>query len=324
MVKYFCIFCKKDFEKKHNYVLHNAKKRNCRYVFNESIRYYKNMSIEKLLNEYNNLNTSENIIKHKMHKNYSEITPKLLRNYSETAPKQKINNFIAETKKNNIKKEKFKYSCKKCKEKFSRLFGLQRHLINKVCNNKNKDYYDKVKQNIQIINNNNTNNTINNNININMIPLRYVDYNNIPSRLQKDILEKPALSIQKLLLHQHFNKNKPEQMNILYSNRRDSKMLVYDETELSSSWSTRDKDEICEIILSKAMYAIENVMNDNDEQNNFLNISQFKINNINSLFKDLDYKKNIRKDMKNNICDICYDNNSIVKNNKTANILIEN
>jgi hypothetical protein len=84
MVKYFCIFCKKDFEKKHNYVLHNAKKINCRYVFNESIRYYKNMSIEKLLNEYININTSKNIIKHKMHKNCTEIAPKLHRNSTET------------------------------------------------------------------------------------------------------------------------------------------------------------------------------------------------------------------------------------------------
>ena len=42
--------------------------------------------------------------------------------------------------------------------------------------------------------------------------------------------------------------------NILYCNRHDFKMLIYDESNLSQTgWSTRNKYDICEIILNKAI-----------------------------------------------------------------------
>jgi hypothetical protein len=164
---------------------------------------------------------------------------------------------------------------------------------------------------------------ITNNITINLIPFDSVRYEKLPTNLRKNLLETPGLSIQKLILYEHFNKNKPNQLNILYCNRRDSKMLIYDESELSNNgWSTRNKDEICEIILNKAVYAIEDVINDNDENNNNLQIKDYKIDAITRLIKDVDNEKKFRKEIKENIYDICYDNKNIVKNNKNKCISI--
>jgi hypothetical protein len=284
MVRYICVYCKKEFNKKHNHNIHTNG--TCKQIFDNIVNYYKKLSKSCLISDYFKYNK-------KITNNYNNIS---------------------------------NFRCKTCKRIFSRFDNLNRHLkISKCKINDKKNIINKKTTN-NITNNNIINNTTNNhttNITINLIPFDSVRYENLPFNLRKNLLETPGLSIQKLILYEHFNKNKPNQLNILYCNRRDSKMLIYDKSELSNNgWSTRNKDEICEIILNKAMYAIEDVINDNDENNNNLQIKDYKIDAITRLIKEIDNEKKFRKEIKENIYDICYDNNYIVKNNK--NKLITN
>jgi DNA-directed RNA polymerase subunit RPC12/RpoP len=313
MVLYRCIYCKKDFEKKFFYDRHINIKLNCRLNFDNQIKKYKNFNSFNLILCFFRYSDKDNIFKG--FEGRRELGKELEREL--------------EVKNENLEKKSV-LRCEKCKKIFKSIKGFKKHILSNYCEieKKSTNMYEKItNKNSNIIRNtttNITNNTINNttnnttnNITINLIPFDSVRYENLPNSIRKNLLETPGLSIQKLLLYEHFNKNKPNQLNILYCNRRDSKMLIYDESELSNNgWSTRNKDEICEIILNKAVYAIEDVVNCNDENNNNLKIKDYKIDAINRLIKDVDNEKKFRKEMKENICDICYDNNNIVKNNK--------
>jgi hypothetical protein len=304
MVNYICVYCKKYFKKKSYYDAHINIKKNCKLLFDEKIITFKNFSKERLISEY--FNASAAIIANKNNIIFDQKSYKnILQNYKNL-------HYYKKFKKKSLR-------CEKCNIYFSRIDNLNRHLNNSCKEEKNKN---KIIQNITNIKTNIINNNTNN-ITINLIPFDSVRYENLPTNLRKNLLETPGLSIQKLILYEHFNKNKSNQLNILYCNRRDSKMLIYDESELSNNgWSTRNKDEICEIILNKAVYAIEDVINDNDENNNNLQIKDYKIDAITRLIKDVDNEKKFRKEIKENIYDICYDNKNIVKNNKNKCISI--
>jgi hypothetical protein len=303
MVKYTCIYCKKIFLSKYKHDVHNEKKKNCEYLFNLKKRYYLDYFLDDIQKEKKKVDLYIKKIKIEINK---------------------IQDFLNN---NEIK-------CKKCNKDFKTVHGLKKHIFNNLCkNNKNKyDILVNKQKNINNgtvnnTNNNNTNNTNNinniNNITINnkieMIPFRFLTYNKFPKKLQKEILEQPGLSIQRIVLHMHFNQDKPEQMNILYCNRRDSNMLVYDKSEFSTGWATRDKDEMCELIVTKALFALEDIKNKNEEDNDF-NIAKFKINATKSLINDVDNDYKSRKDMKKNISNLCYDNHEIVKKNKSKQV----
>ena len=89
-----------------------------------------------------------------------------------------------------------------------------------------------------INNNNNNNNIINNTTNIinnttnnisihiqDLVPFRYTNYDIDPNKLV-EFFNNPFTAIEKIIKHIHFNITKPQNMNILHTNRKDNSVKI--------------------------------------------------------------------------------------------------
>ena len=404
MVYYTCLFCRKEFLKKYNYIRHKRTEIICIEEMNKSIHKFRNMNFIKIMREIIDImNYSKNEedseksesseksctqIAPKLHPNCTQIAPEISKNeVLNEGPKKyenhinniflsradtinndeedlnlKINRYneiknddIKEknnilTVKNNVLtadeknlKNKIEYRCKDCNFIFSRFNSLKKHIINKTCNKKKLDPYDKicqvvnkdVKEDIKqeqntIINNTMTNNTmtnsnnkiininINNYSNANIIPFCDVKYNNLPQKLILEILSIPGLSLEKILEYIHLNEEYPELMNLLCSNRRDSFISVFnrEKNKDTSKWITCDKDSIYQEIIDKYIFAIEKICNDNEYKRNELNIPKTRFDTLKRIINELDLRTDIVKDFKQKINCKLYDNSHLVKANK--------
>jgi len=177
-----------------------------------------------------------------------------------------------------------KYNCSNCGKYFSHMASLYRH--NKTCKpllKLNDSVYTKIdhllkeieklkKQNTGTTINKNTNfnNTINNNININA-------YGSHTPKLSYNELEKVLKigarnAITRLIEKNHFNKEKPENMNFYISNYKDNIGRVYD----GETWIMKDGDELVNEIYDLYQSLVDNLIDeityyseDETEQQNF-------------------------------------------------------
>lgn len=400
MVYYTCLFCRKEFLKKYNYIRHKRTEIICIEEMNKSIHKFRNMNFIKIMREVIDIinyskNEEDSDKNESSEKSCTQISPKLHPNCTQIAPEISKNEVLNEDPKNHEKhinniffsraetmnndeeelnlkinryneiknddireknsvltvknnvltaddknlKNKIEYRCKDCNFIFSRFNSLKKHIINKICNKKKLDPYDKickdVKQDVKqetntIINNTMTNNTmtnsnnkiininINNYSNANIIPFCDVKYNNLPQKLILEILSIPGLSLEKILEYIHLNEEYPELMNLLCSNRRDSFISVFnrEKNKDTSKWITCDKDSIYQEIIDKYIFAIEKICNDNEYKKNELNIPKTRFDTLKRIINELDLRTDIVKDFKQKINCKLYDNSHLVKANK--------
>jgi uncharacterized C2H2 Zn-finger protein len=177
--------------------------------------------------------------------------------------------------------------CPTCEQKFSSPQSLSKH--KKLCSKKLfteiKELKKKIKtlenKNNSIVNNtqnNNCNNTINN-ININAYGTHTptLTYN----ELEKLLKIGARSAITRLIETNHFNKDKPENMNFYISNYKDNIGRVYD----GETWIMKDGDELVNEIYDLYQSLVDNLIEDityysedETEQQNFKEKLLDKIN----------------------------------------------
>jgi hypothetical protein len=147
-----------------------------------------------------------------------------------------------------------------------------------------------------------------------LIPFRYTKYK--PS--VQDLISyfnNPNKAIQHIIINEHFNSDKPEQMNIHNTNCRSNRMQVFDEDENGSErWITRDKTDVCDDLYEKSVN--EMFFAKHNLKLKGYRTSSEKEKNMNDKIHQLETNKKIRKEYMNKISDITWDYKDVVHANK--------
>jgi len=147
-----------------------------------------------------------------------------------------------------------------------------------------------------------------------LIPFRYTKYK--PS--VQDLISyfnNPNKAIQHIIINEHFNPDKPEQMNIHNTNCRSNRMQVFDEDENGSErWITRDKTDVCDDLYEKSVN--EMFFAKHNLKLKGYRVSSEKEKNMNDKIHQLETNKKVRKEYMNKISDITWDYKDVVQTNK--------
>lgn len=184
--------------------------------------------------------------------------------------------------KKNCNEPQIEYICNVCLENFNSRTTLYRH--SKRCNIETKieqklekkyeialNEINKKLDNIQpqTIYNNTTNNTTNNNttnntVNNNII-LSYVDTDtdHLKDSDYKKIVNAVNFCVKMLVWKKHFNKEKPENMNLCISNKKDAYMKVF----MKDKWTSRKIDEMIHTLFEENEMQIEDWLTEFNDPN---------------------------------------------------------
>ena len=163
------------------------------------------------------------------------------------------------------KKCKKEYELKKMEELINKSVKITATQLTNIFTEKIKDVNA---SNVYNITNNNTttNNTMNNTMN-NNITLSYVDTDtsHIKNDDYKKIVNAVNFCVKMLVWKKHFNKEKPENMNLCISNKKDVYMKVF----MKNKWMSKKIDEMIHTLFEENEMQIEDWLNEiNDEQLN--------------------------------------------------------
>jgi len=123
------------------------------------------------------------------------------------------------------------------------------------------------KQIDKLINKVGTTNITTNNINTQNIQLNSYgneDMSHITDSLKNDLIKIPYGMIPKMIEAVHFNDNKPENKNIVFTNKKDNKIKVYKDNK----WIYRDKEETIRDLMDGKYFIL-----DSHYEYNFNNLS---------------------------------------------------
>ena len=122
------------------------------------------------------------------------------------------------------------------------------------------------------------NNTNNNNIQLNNYGSE--DLSHITDALKTYLIKHPFGAIQKLIEKIHFNRDKPENINLMITNKRDNKISVYED----GKWVYRNKKKTIQRLIDNKYYILDDHYNDIDEKE----LSQFNHTNYKSFSEKMD------------------------------------
>jgi len=147
-----------------------------------------------------------------------------------------------------------------------------------------------------------------------LIPFRYTKYK--PS--VQDLIgyfNNPNKAIQQIIINEHFNPSKPEQMNIHNTNCRSNRMQVFDEDENGlERWITRDKTDVCDDLYEKSVN--EMFFAKTNLKIKGYHVDSKKEKTMNDKIRELETNKKIRKEYMDKIADITWDYRDVVQQNK--------
>jgi len=147
-----------------------------------------------------------------------------------------------------------------------------------------------------------------------LIPFRYTKYK--PS--VRDLIgyfNNPNKAIQQIIINEHFNPSKPEQMNIHNTNCRSNRMQVFDEDENGlERWITRDKTDVCDDLYEKSVN--EMFFAKTNLKIKGYHVDSKKEKTMNDKIRELETNKKIRKEYMDKISDITWDYRDVVQQNK--------
>ncbi len=131
----------------------------------------------------------------------------------------------------------------------------------------------KVGNNYTTINNTNTNNIQLNNYGSE-------DLSHISDSLKTYLIKHPFGAIQQLIEKIHFNHDKPENINLMITNKRDNKISVYED----GKWVYRNKKKTIQHLIDNKYYILDDHYNDIDEKE----LTQFNHTNYKSFSGKMD------------------------------------
>lgn len=236
MVKYNCIYCKKDYNHKGNFLTHHIK---CKKLFELKINTYKSISIYNLLNEITELT---------IYKNNTKL---------------------------NEDNNKNKYSCEKCGNNYLSYNGLKKHklkCLNQININNKQNNISNINTNNGFVNNG----TINITNNINLTPYDKIRYDQIEMDFAKELIEIPGEALPKLTHLIFFDPANKENHVILCPNLKDGQILVYTKNSLSpDGWEFVDKKDFFTKMIMNQITELENIRDFNEAEDNELGITSY-------------------------------------------------
>ena len=186
--------------------------------------------------------------------------------------------------------------CTYCQRNYTRVDNLNRHI--KTCKMKTKHnetqsnlieqmkereerlmkqielLLTKVGNNYTTINNTNTNN------NIQLNNYGSEDLSHITDALKTYLIKHPFGAIQQLIEKIHFNRDKPENINLMITNKRDNKISVYED----GKWVYRNKKKTIQRLIDNKYYILDDHYNDIDKKE----LSEFNHTNYKSFSGKMD------------------------------------
>ena len=294
MVKYTCMYCKKDFKQKIHISIHV---KSCENKFNLIISKYKKYSIVNMLKEYTDAITIT--ITNTKNNNYEcKICSRTYTSY------------------NGLKKHVLKNNCKQVQlDIFDRI--KQKYDINNTTNiNSNNTK-------IQIQNNNTLNNetnigTLNNyNIsnNIKLVPYDDIKYDYMSADVLINAFEIPGEAFQSITADTFFHPKRKENHVIFCPNLKDGQIHVYNGNKFSvDGWDVVEKKEFFKEMLKKQMQTLKRIYECNDRDDNPLELTN--MTGFVNLIKEFHANNEVIKEYTGKINTLCYKNNEVVKNTK--------
>ncbi len=212
-----------------------------------------------------------------------------------------------------LQKDVKKYPCDYCDESFNTIPSKRRHELHRCKENTNVSNSIITKQETQIkklekekenqikklekamekqrkemakhiellltkVGNTTINNTNNNNIQLNNYGSE--DLSHISDALKTYLIKHPFGAIQQLIEKIHFNRDKPENINLMITNKRDNKISVYED----GKWVYRNKKKTIQRLIDNKYYILDDHYNDIDEKE----LSQFNHTNYKSFSEKMD------------------------------------
>ena len=185
------------------------------------------------------------------------------------------------------------YYCDYCSDNFSSYAHKRRHELHRCKKNgnisssllkKQERQIKKLEKQIELlltkVGNNYTtiNNTNTNNIQLNNYGSE--DLSHITDALKTYLIKHPFGAIQQLIEKIHFNRDKPENINLMITNKRDNKISVYED----GKWVYRNKKKTIQRLIDNKYYILDDHYNDIPEEE----LSQFNHTNYKSFSEKMD------------------------------------
>jgi len=277
---YTCSICEKQFNTKQHFYRHKNRKTPCKKI---EIYFQCDWCDKRYIN--NSSLTHHHKQKHStnLHQNPTKIPP-IPTNLHQSPPRNKVSVL----------------SCKYCDREFTRPDSLKRH-INQRCKKK-KEIGITINGNNNTINNITNNTTINNNI----VSFGEEDLTKISDKAYQYLLSKGYMSVPEFIKYVHFNKNKPENHNILLSDFTRNYLNVFnkDKWELINKKETMDK-----LFDDKHNKLVEYYENDCpiDEKHRFNSF-----NNFTKDMKDDDKKVKLKQTLLNDVSLYMYNRKDLI------------
>jgi hypothetical protein len=209
-----CTICDKQFSTPYNLERHKSRKNPCKKIIYDFNCLWCDKAYTNKSNLNRHLKQKHPPISTNFHQNSTKIPPF----YTKNPPKNMVSSL----------------SCKYCDKEFTRPDSLKRH-INHRCKEKKEMNSITINGNNTTINNNN-NNTTNN---INLVSFGDEDLSKISDKVYKYLLSKGYMSVPEFIKYIHFNKNKPENQNILLSDLTRNYLNVFNK----HNWEIINKKE---------------------------------------------------------------------------------
>ncbi len=296
MVLFKCLYCKKEFYHKGNYLKHNDL---CKQKLEELIAKYKSYNKENLMKEFelvaNSLNLEIYCEKYKckkcdkVYKSYNGLKDHLIKN------KCGINKIdICDRIINNYNNKMLKVN------NTSNTYNT----TNTNCNNNNNN------TNIT----NNTQNNINNNINnnIKLVPYDEIKYDYMEESVLRKAFEIPGEAFQSITADTFFNPDNKENHVIYCPNLKDSQIHIYNGNKFSNDgWDILDKKKFFKEMIRRQMGTLEKIFKCNEEDDNILELTN--ITGFKNLLKEYNANDEVIKEYSAILNRLCYKNNHIVK-----------